>query len=227
MLIQSSGSFYNFSNIRYAQPPIGDLRFRAPVPVSGKSSAINDGSLGRICPQAIPAWILIADQFTPAYTSGQPFNLTAAEAAIAQASGSAPAQDPRTSEDCLFLDVLVPETIFGKSTRTVNASSGAPVLVWIYGGGYTSGEKTGFGQYNPAGLIKASRASGSEGIVFVSMNYRLGAFGWLAGPTLQSHGTANAALYDQRLALEWVQQNIHLFGGDPNRVTVIGESAGR
>ena len=195
--------------------------------MSRKSSAINDGSVGRICPQANSAWLLIAAQFTSAYTRRQPFNLTAAEAAIAQASGSAPAQDPRTSEDCLFLDVLVPKAVYGKSTRTVSAGSGAPVLVWIYGGGYTTGEKTGFGQYNPARLIEASRASGSEGLVFVSMNYRLGAFGWLAGPTLQSHGTANAALHDQRLALEWVQKNIHLFGGDPNRVTVIGESAGK
>lgn len=58
------------------------------------------------------------------------------------------------------------------------------------------------------------------------MNYRLGAFGWLSGPTLQSNGTANAGLHDQRLALEWIQDNIHLFGGDPNRVTIIGESAG-
>jgi carboxylesterase type B len=59
------------------------------------------------------------------------------------------------------------------------------------------------------------------------LNYRLGAFGWLAGPTLQSsNGTANAGLYDQRLALEWVRRNIHLFGGDPERVTVMGQSAG-
>ena len=59
------------------------------------------------------------------------------------------------------------------------------------------------------------------------MNYRLGAFGWLAGPTFQeSGGISNAGLYDQRLALEWVQKNIHLFGGDPQRVTVMGESAG-
>ena len=59
------------------------------------------------------------------------------------------------------------------------------------------------------------------------MNYRLGAFGWLSGPTFQeSGGIANAGLYDQRFALEWVQQNIAKFGGDPNRVTVFGESAG-
>ena len=89
---------------------------------------------------------------------------------------------------------------------------------WIYGGGYTTGSK----DYNPAGLIER----GEDGVIYVSLNYRLGAFGWLAGPTFQSNGTANAGLYDQRLALEWVQQYIHLFGGDPNRVTVFGESAG-
>jgi acetylcholinesterase len=61
----------------------------------------------------------------------------------------------------------------------------------------------------------------------VELNYRLGALGWLAGPTLQAAGgVSNAALYDQRLALEWVQKYIHLFGGDPDRVTIMGESAG-
>lgn len=60
----------------------------------------------------------------------------------------------------------------------------------------------------------------------MALNYRLGAFGFLAGPTLQADGTANAGLYDQRFALEWIQEHIHLFGGDKNRVTVMGESAG-
>jgi carboxylesterase type B len=75
-------------------------------------------------------------------------------------------------------------------------------------------------------LIEASKVDGSEGIIFVAMNYRLGAFGWLSGPTLQSNGTANAGLHDQRLAIEWVRKNINLFGGDPERITVMGESAG-
>jgi len=65
-----------------------------------------------------------------------------------------------------------------------------------------------------------------QGVIYVAMNYRLGAFGWLAGPSFQADGTANAGLYDQRFALQWVQDNIHLFGGDKNKVTVIGESAG-
>ena len=60
----------------------------------------------------------------------------------------------------------------------------------------------------------------------MSFNYRLGALGWLSGPTFQENGTANAGLHDQRFALEWIQRNIHLFGGDPSRVTVFGESAG-
>jgi carboxylesterase type B len=98
----------------------------------------------------------------------------------------------------------------------------APVLVWIYGGGYVEGSKV----YNPAGLISQSQKNGGEGFIFVAINYRLGMFGWLSGPTFQKSGTANAGLYDQRLALEWVQKYIHLFGGDPKRVTVAGESAG-
>ena len=95
----------------------------------------------------------------------------------------------------------------------------------IYGGGYTGGNKENQG--NPSGLIKASQKAGGQGLIFVAMNYRLGALGFLAGPTLQgSGGVSNAALYDQRLAIEWVAKYIHLFGGDPGRVTVMGESAG-
>lgn len=94
----------------------------------------------------------------------------------------------------------------------------------IYGGGYVGGDKS---SSNPSGLIKSSQANGDPGLIFVAMNYRLGALGWLSGPTFQSAGgVSNAGLYDQRLALEWVQKYIHLFGGDPSKVTVMGESAG-
>ena len=184
---------------------------------------MTNGSVGRICPQANPAWELIAVTFDTDYLTGKPYDPSASSTSPAQMT--LPPQDPRTTEDCLFLDVVVPEQIFSNSSNSTNttASGGAPVLVWIYGGGYTFGEKSA---YNAAGLIKASQAANSPGVVFVSFNYRLGAFGWISGPTLQSDGVANAGLYDQRLALEWVQQNIYLFGGDPKQVTVIGESAG-
>ncbi|KAL9582931.1 MAG: hypothetical protein Q9203_005285 [Teloschistes exilis] len=224
--VPDSGRTYNFSNIRYAEPPVGDLRFRAPVPPQQVNRSVDQGLVGRVCPQAGPAWYIIASEFDPAYLAGKPFNASAAEAALAAANASPPFVDPRETEDCLFLDVVVPEQIFAQTQNSTSASKGAPVLVWIYGGGYTAGEKTGGGLYNPAGLIKASQVDGSDGVIYVAPNYRLGAFGWLAGPSVQSDGTANAGLYDQRLALQWVQDNIHLFGGDPNRVTVLGESAG-
>ena len=176
-----------------------------------------------MCPQADPAWLLIAEEFYPDYLQGKLFNLSAAEASLSSMTSSLPKQDPRTTEDCLFLDIAVPQSIFQQASESTNNKSGSPVLVWIYGGGYTTGDKS---FYNGAGLIQASQATSPEGVIFVALNYRLGAFGFLSGPTLQSNGVANAALYDQRLALDWVRDNIHLFGGDPNRVTVIGESAG-
>lgn len=130
-----------------------------------------------------------------------------------------PKQDIRTTEDCLFLDVLVPENIFDQK----DIGKGSAVIVWIYGGGYTEGDKS---QYKPAGLIYNSLRDPRGGVIYVALNYRLGAFGWLGGPTFQTDGTANAALHDQRMALQWVQKYIHLFGGDKGRVTVVGESAG-
>jgi len=93
----------------------------------------------------------------------------------------------------------------------------------VYGGGYVAGEKT----TNPAGLFAASGNVTNGDVIYVAMNYRLGAIGFSAGPSFNAEGgTSNVALYDQRFALEWVQKYIHLFGGDKNRVTVFGESAG-
>lgn len=82
--------------------------------------------------------------------------------------------------------------------------------MWLYGGGYIVGSKQEYG--NPAGLLARSQNNNNNGIIYVALNYRLGAFGWLAGPTLQEDGTANVGLHDQQLALEWVQTHIHKFG---------------
>lgn len=137
------------------------------------SKTVDNGSVGRICPQANPAWLLIAAQFIPAYLSGIPFNATTLGSSSSNSSSAPklPPIDPRTTEDCLFLDVVVPQTVFNKASNTTNNTCGAPVLVWIYGGGYTAGDKSGSG--NPAGLIKASQVTGSEGVIYVSMNYRV------------------------------------------------------
>lgn len=118
-ITQESGQYYNFSNVRYGAPPLGNLRFAAPVPPSGDSSVFNDGSKAVTCVQAIPAW---ANTSTAWVTEGaaafnisagyQPPNIT-----------ELPPIDPETSEDCLFLDVMVPKSIFDQAGQ----GSGAPV----------------------------------------------------------------------------------------------------
>lgn len=116
------------------------------------------------------------------------------------------------SEDCLHLNVWTP------------AKSGAerlPVMVWIYGGAFTSG-MTSIPAYDGAPLAE-------KGVVLVSVSYRLGPFGFLAHPELTKEsgkGSGNFGLQDQIAGLRWVKDNIAKFGGDPDRVTIFGESAG-
>lgn len=98
------------------------------------------GSAGVICPAANPQWSAVASSFLEALALGQPFNYTATVAQLQAeaANASAPVPDPRTSEDCLFLDVMVPKAIFEgaySSRKRGSPSKGSPVLVWIYGGG--------------------------------------------------------------------------------------------
>ena len=115
-LEQQTGQVYNFSNIRYGQPPVGNLRFAAPLAPIGRNTNVNNGSVGSICPQATPAWTALGYEFSLAYAQGIPFNLTAAEAALAGVNVALP-PDPRETEDCLFLDVFVPQHIFnGRSS---------------------------------------------------------------------------------------------------------------
>jgi para-nitrobenzyl esterase len=115
-----------------------------------------------------------------------------------------------TSEDCLQLNVFAPK-----------AAKGAPVMVWIHGGGHRTG----------AGWIYDGSNFARDGVVIVSINYRLGALGYFAHPALSKAAPAgeplgNYGLMDQIAALHWVQRNIARFGGDPKNVTVFGESAG-
>ncbi|KAH8198060.1 hypothetical protein TruAng_007784 [Truncatella angustata] len=198
--LNETGNYYTFSNIPYAQQPVGEYRFNKPVAISGTSSDINDGSTtGTECMQAYPEWIL--ELQAAAYGVD-----TATVAAILYAQAA-------QTESCLLLDVYVPVDVFENGLE-------APVLFWIHGGGFTYGSKTGSG--DPAGLIARSKLDGSDGVIVVSINYRLGLFGWLAGEGV----TANLGLFDQRMALEWAQTYISRFGGSSEKVTVMGESAG-
>lgn len=99
-----------------------------------------------------------------------------------------------------------------------------PVLLWIYGGGLTKGSSTD-PQYNMSGIVKTASDSGQP-FIGVSINYRLGVWGFLQNPAILNEGSSNAGLLDQRMAMQYVQENIAAFGGDPKRVTIWGESAG-
>lgn len=128
--------------------------------------------------------------------------------------GAAPSLAPDSSEDCLFINVWKP----------ASAASGAklPVMVWIYGGGFTGGSASA---PNTSGTQFAK-----QGVVLVAANYRVGRFGFFAFPASEkeypNEPKGNYAYMDEIAALRWVKQNIAAFGGDPNNVTIFGFSAG-
>ncbi|KAF7318380.1 hypothetical protein HMN09_00347100 [Mycena chlorophos] len=120
------------------------------------------------------------------------------------------------SEDCLTLNVIQP--------HGVSKASPVPVVVWIHGGGLTTGGSADY-RYNGSWIVEASMAN-EHPIVLVSINYRLASLGFLGGKALKDEGSLNLGLRDQRLALHWVQENIAEFGGIPEKVTIMGESSG-
>jgi para-nitrobenzyl esterase len=168
----------SFLGIPYAKPPVGDLRWRAPRPLSAWSGTRDALKFGSECMQ------------------GQ--------------RGTAPVP---MSEDCLFLNVWVPSKHgFGR----------LPVLVWVHGGAFRAGS-AGQPVYDGASLAR-------QGLVVVTLNYRLGKFGFLAHPALTHENPqgplGNYGLLDVLAALQWVQDNIKAFDGNPTKVTVAGQSAG-
>ncbi|CAE6416958.1 unnamed protein product [Rhizoctonia solani] len=170
-----------FLGIRYAEAPIGDLRWRAPKSPTPTNETLRATSQPAKCFQ---------------------LNILG--------GGSTPGV-PDPTEDCLFLNVYTPPL----STRKKKL----PVLVWIHGGGYFAGYAA---SYDPTTMIQASNNS----FVAVVIQYRLGMFGFLPGSEIKKNGTLNVGLLDMQFALKWTQQNIHLFGGNPDDVTIWGESAG-
>ncbi len=170
---------WQFLGIPYAQPPLGDLRWRAPQqpePWTGVRDAI--------------AW---SDQ-------------------AAQNPGLERFGEGGMSEDSLYLNITAPKD-----------ADGLPVMVWFHGGGFTALTSNTKPFNNP-------RALASKGIVQVSVNHRLGPFGYIAHPELSAEsgyeGSGNYGQMDLVAALQWVQANIEAFGGDPDNVTIFGESGG-
>lgn len=175
-----------FLGIPYAQAPIGDLRWRAPVPAEAWAGKRDATGYGASCIQVAP---VLFGPYTAEFVTKPPL-----------------------SEDCLFLNVWAP----AKPTARL------PVLVWIHGGGFNSGAGS-IPIYDGAGLA-------AKGAVVVTINYRLGVFGFLAHPGLSAESgekvSGNYGLLDQIAALKWVRANAARFGGDPANVTIAGQSAG-
>ncbi|KAL8726444.1 MAG: hypothetical protein Q9166_006722 [cf. Caloplaca sp. 2 TL-2023] len=206
----SDGDIYVFKNIRFAAPPIGDLRWAEPAPPTPETG-VQDGSYGPICVQAP----LKGPQLTgPGASSpiGQALNQFLAGIPVPSFK--------KASEDCLFLDVYVPAEAIN------NPSLKLPVISWFYGGAYIFGAKDQVEPvlpfYDGTGLLQQSGGN----VIFVASNYRLGAYGFLAGSTMEKDGLPNTGLYDQRAALQWIQDYIGLLGGDKTQVSAWGESAG-
>ncbi|KAL6478589.1 hypothetical protein MHYP_G00120220 [Metynnis hypsauchen] len=185
----SNGSVVAFLGIPYAKPPLGKLRFSRPEPAEAWSGVWNATNFSSSCLQYVDAKF-------PGFPGAEMWN-----------------PNTNLSEDCLYLNVWTPSKRLQDPEQPL-----VPVMVWIYGGGFTTGTAS-LDVYNGRYL------SQSEQVVVVSMNYRLGPLGFLALPGSEDV-KGNAALFDQRLALSWVAENIAAFGGNPASVTLFGESAG-
>jgi para-nitrobenzyl esterase len=173
------GHVKTWKGIRYAAPPVGDLRWRAPEPPQPWTEILDASACGPVSPQP---------------RSPIPMGL-----------------GTRADEDCLFLNVWAPSG--------ASAGDAKPVMVWVHGGAYI------FGSGSQTLYDGTALAEGSD-VVVVTINYRLGALGFVDFSGFNQGFDSNIALRDVLAALRWVRANIAAFGGDPQRVTLFGESAG-
>ncbi|PFH47077.1 hypothetical protein AMATHDRAFT_153021 [Amanita thiersii Skay4041] len=195
----SNGFVSKFLGIPFAQPPVGQLRFQLPQPLISYTGSHQATGFGPACPQQ-------------AITLPLPEGL--AQDVVDLLVNTVFDLLTPSSEDCLTLNVIKPVS--------ATTSSKLPVVVWIFGGGFETGSTA---TYDGGAIVSRSIALG-EPVIYVSMNYRLSGFGFLAGKEVRAAGIGNLGLQDQRLALRWVQKYISAFGGDPTKVTIWGESAG-
>src|SRR5262245_29587682 len=190
-----------FKGIPFAAPPLGENRWRAPLPVPKWDGVRKADAFGAPCIAGAPA---------PPRGGGRG---AATPAATPGPGTGGPAREPARSEDCLYANVW---------TSANNANDRRPVMVWIYGGGFNGGSG-GLAWYDGENLA-------AKGPVIVTFNYRLGTFGFFAHPELAKEAGRNASgnygMMDAIAMLQWVKKNINAFGGDPNNVTIAGESAG-
>ena len=197
-LISADGAVEVFAGIPYAKPPVGELRWREPQD-----------------PRSWPG-TLVCDHFAP--QSMQPTD-SAIYSSLARIIGY---HDYEIRFDDNYMTPVSEDSLYVNVWKPAGEVSGLPVYVFIHGGSLQTGQPW-YADYSGMGLAR-------EGVVVVNMGYRLGVFGYLADEELAAESpnrtTGNYGLLDQIKALEWVQDNIAAFGGDPGNVTVGGESAG-
>ncbi|KAF3422066.1 hypothetical protein E2986_13403 [Frieseomelitta varia] len=191
-----------FYGIPFAKPPIGPLRFRKPLPIEPWHGVLNATVLPNSCYQE-------RYEYFPGFPGEEMWN-----------------PNTNISEDCLYLNIWVPEKFRlrhkGSEAPNNGDKNGLPLLVWIYGGGFMSGTAT-------LDVYDADIMAATSNVIIASMQYRVGAFGFLY---LNKHFTnseeapGNMGLWDQALALRWLRDNAAAFGGDPELITIFGESAG-
>ncbi|ODQ77558.1 hypothetical protein BABINDRAFT_163554, partial [Babjeviella inositovora NRRL Y-12698] len=193
----------SYLGIPFAAPPVGPLRFKPPQPYTGSLNGFQALAYGPSCPQANPVTgELGIFGSLPQDALNLVMQTPLFNASIPQ------------SEDCLTLNVY--------RKRGLSSTAKLPVMFWIFGGGFELG---GSNTYLPQQLMAQGTLQGQD-FIYVSINYRLAAFGFLGGKEIKAEGSGNAGLLDQRLGLQWVADNIAAFGGDPSKVTIFGESAG-
>ena len=173
-----------YLGIPFANPPVGNLRFRAPEPVSNWTGVKQTKKLPNSCIQT-------PDENFDRFEGVEMWN-----------------PNTKISEDCLYLNLWVPRS---------NNNNSATTLIWIYGGSFTYGSST-------LDVYDGRYLAAKQGVIVASMQYRMGVLGFLFTGTEDAPG--NMGLLDQQLAIKWVYDNIENFGGDSNKITLIGESAG-
>ena len=201
-----SENIYNFKGLPFAAPPTGDLRWAAPAPAPKWTEAHLADSFGNRCMQPSDVEGGFFTRLIEGHGLGAIKNFLITRAVAAE-------KPSPMSEDCLYLNVR---------TANLNGEAKQPVMVWIHGGGHQFGS----GDFN----YYQSNALPEKGVVLVTINYRLGAMGYMAHPALSETDpngvSGNYGTLDQIAALQWVKDNISAYGGDPDNVTIFGESAG-
>ncbi|MCA9997991.1 MAG: carboxylesterase family protein [Anaerolineales bacterium] len=195
-----------FKGVPFAAPPVGEGRWRPPQPVE---PWIGVRLATKFSPTAYQRATGI-EKFIDGLVNGQGWGFARREG-VKLLLKVAP--KPKASEDCLYLNVRTP---------TLDSEARLPVMVWIHGGDHQDGAGSEI-FYDSNGLAE-------QGVVAVTINYRLGLMGYFAHPELMAESAqgvaGNYGTLDQIAALRWVQENIAAFGGDPDNVTIFGESAG-